>query len=387
MNGFANATGAVPRCGLFLNKGLLRMEQIHASAEIGVGGFAGDDAQAGRGLENAWYPALPSKSLGSKRPVRVVLFGQAYAVYRSADGVPHAVVDRCLHRNAALSDGKVLDGLLRCPYHHWSYDGQGRVAKIPSLPADASLPKRCLRALACRERQGMIWVWPGAAPPRGEPHDIAGVGVPGYRSFHIRKRFDVGIELLLENLLDVTHTTSVHAGWFRTFAGQVMRIRLTSEPYGLSAEYFDDPAKDSALAVLLSPRKSTRGEGRHVDRFYAPNITEVDYQLAGGAHYAITSLCTPIGEHETIADVVVAYRAGAVGALLKPILKPFTNLILEQDVAVLRDVGRAMRAGGEEMPNSTSVDLFGLQMVRARRAMAKGQTLESGTVREIRLVI
>jgi nitrite reductase/ring-hydroxylating ferredoxin subunit len=69
----------------------------------------------------AWMRATPDTALGEDEAVRVELGGRAICLSR-VDGRPVAVEDVCAHREVALSDGLVRDGILTCPGHFWRFD-------------------------------------------------------------------------------------------------------------------------------------------------------------------------------------------------------------------------------------------------------------------------
>ena len=58
--------------------------------------------------------------------------GEKLVVFQSADGVWHALLDKCPHRGASLSLGLVTDdGNLQCRYHGWRFRGDGVCAGCP----------------------------------------------------------------------------------------------------------------------------------------------------------------------------------------------------------------------------------------------------------------
>jgi uncharacterized protein len=105
-----------------------------------------------------FLPLVASAELG-RDPVRVrTTFGEAFVLYRDAAGTPALLSDRCPHRFASLSDGRVRsDGRIACPYHGWHFDHAG-CGKSPTQPERTDCD-----TLACVvvERDGVIW----AAPP------------------------------------------------------------------------------------------------------------------------------------------------------------------------------------------------------------------------------
>lgn len=115
-------------------------------------------------IPNRWYGVLRSAALG-RRPVAVRRLGLPIVLYRRADGSPVALLDRCSHRGAALSRGRVRGDEIECPYHAFRFDGGGRCTAIPCEGPDARIPGGMdVPAFAVREAHGVVWLWWGAAP-------------------------------------------------------------------------------------------------------------------------------------------------------------------------------------------------------------------------------
>lgn len=106
----------------------------------------------------SWHPVAESIQLADG-VLRVDLDGTAWALAR-LDGEVVAFEDRCPHRLAPLSAGWVEDGKLRCGYHGWLFDQDGRCTLIPANGPDGPVPSRaCLRpAPGVRESDGTIWL-------------------------------------------------------------------------------------------------------------------------------------------------------------------------------------------------------------------------------------
>lgn len=99
-------------------------------------------------------PVLLSSQLRGA-PVRVELGGAAFALWRDASGRACAVLDRCPHRFAPLSAGRVrADGRLACGYHGWNFDADGCGAS-PSQPSLRGCEVPSVRTV---ERNGLVWL-------------------------------------------------------------------------------------------------------------------------------------------------------------------------------------------------------------------------------------
>ena len=108
-----------------------------------------------------------------KDPVARTVLGEALVIFRGADGEAAALIDRCAHRNLALSRGKVTAEGLRCAYHGWTWGSDGHCTGIPSSCEPESCRAIRIKAYPVKEQQGFVWVWMAAAeatvPDRDPP--------------------------------------------------------------------------------------------------------------------------------------------------------------------------------------------------------------------------
>src|SRR5947209_2381724 len=84
-------------------------------------------------------------------------FGTDVVLWRDDSGVAcHEAY--CAHLGAHLGVGGSVDGpCIRCPFHGWAYDREGRNVEIPY--ADRPNAKACLRAFPVREHAGVVFAW------------------------------------------------------------------------------------------------------------------------------------------------------------------------------------------------------------------------------------
>ncbi len=109
-------------------------------------------------LFRCWHPVAYGNEVAPDAPFGTTLLNEAIVVWRTADGVPHAMQDLCIHRGTALSLGRIEDDCVVCPYHAWRYDAEGMCVRIPQK-ADASIPTKArVPAYRVVERYSLIWV-------------------------------------------------------------------------------------------------------------------------------------------------------------------------------------------------------------------------------------
>jgi phenylpropionate dioxygenase-like ring-hydroxylating dioxygenase large terminal subunit len=137
------------------------------------------------------------------------LLGRDLAVYRGEDGKAVALEAYCAHMGAHLAEGRVEGNALRCFFHHWRYDAEGRCSDIPCLPG--APPERIrIRCFPVCERYGMLWVWAGDAPLHAvpEPPELAGLEIDALLANRFAKNCHPSVVLV--NAIDEQHFRSVH---------------------------------------------------------------------------------------------------------------------------------------------------------------------------------
>lgn len=160
-------------------------------------------------LKNFWYVAGYDYEVGGT-PLGRMILGEPIVFFRAEGGAPVALEDRCVHRHLPLSMGKLVGGRLQCHYHGLLYDGAGQCVKIPgqnNVPPSAQI-----RRYPVVERYRWLWIWmgdPALADPDKIPDfhwfDDPGWGAKG-RYLHVKANW----QLIVDNLLDLTHVAFVH---------------------------------------------------------------------------------------------------------------------------------------------------------------------------------
>lgn len=165
-------------------------------------------------LRRFWYPVMPMADL-TEQPQSFQLLNQPLVLWRTETGEPAALADRCCHRSAQLSAGKVIEGCVRCPYHGWSYDEEGRCVNVPQMDATETIPMTYrVPAYLCEERYGYAWVCLSKSPLLSLPH-IPEAEVSDNRLItQFYEPWQCSGLRLMENSFDNAHFSIVHAESF-----------------------------------------------------------------------------------------------------------------------------------------------------------------------------
>ncbi len=330
-------------------------------------------------LPHQWFIACRSRELGAG-PLAVTLQGVPVVLFRGSDGVAAALEDRCPHRNAPLSAGRVRGDALQCAYHGWRFGSDGGCVAVPALAAPPEARATRAAAFGCREEDGYVWVYSTAgAEPRAPPPRFPRPDDRRYTT--VRRVLEVRSTLLgaLENALDVPHTAFLHGGLFRTSGGgsdvevEVRRLRDRCE-----AEFLGEPRPEGIAGRLLAPGG---GVVCHVDRFLLPSIAQVEYRLGDASHLVATTAMTPVDDLRTRLFAELTFRVPVPGWLVRPLVTPVAARILRQDARMLALQEDTIRRFGGERFATTEIDVLGPQIWRLLRQAERGEPVpEDGAV-------
>lgn len=160
-------------------------------------------------LRNCWYAAAWGADV-SDAPVACQVLGEKLVLFRTTDGKPAALDDCCPHRLVPLSLGTVNGDTVRCGYHGMCFDVDGTCTEIPGQKA---IPDRArVKAYPVAERLRLIWVWMGdpALADETTVPDLPWLDDSGWSVTGGTIRYNCHYLLLIDNLLDLSHTTFVH---------------------------------------------------------------------------------------------------------------------------------------------------------------------------------
>ncbi|MGH3731995.1 MAG: Rieske 2Fe-2S domain-containing protein [Acidimicrobiales bacterium] len=335
-------------------------------------------------LRDHWYVAALSSEL-TTRPLSRQILDEHVALYRTEDGVPVALADRCPHRGYPLSLGSVEGETLVCGYHGFTFNCDGTCVAVPGQDR---VPSRAdVRAYALVEQGPWIWMWTG----RQDPDYGALPSVPwmtdgnSWTSIAGLATIDAGFDLLVDNLMDLSHETYLHKGSIGT-------PEVASAPIEVEV---DDEASVVRVyrhmnAAECPPFYSrTTGLGGRVDRWQ-----DIEYFSPG--FYMLHSRIAPVGQpplpdgnddhayHMKIFYGLTPANAGRVHdfwavsrdfcldeSYVDDFLRKMQTSVVQEDVDALNILERRALDEVELNEVSVKIDKGGLAARRLLRTMAQ----------------
>jgi phthalate 4,5-dioxygenase len=174
----------------------------------------GPDTPMGALLRRFWSPILLAEELAEPdcTPVRVTVLGEKLVAFRDTSGAVGLLAAYCPHRRANLYWGRNEEHGLRCIYHGWKFDVDGRCVDMPNCPEGVTLKDRVTtQAYPTLERGGIIWAYLGPRELMPEFPNVEILSVPASHRHIIKIVMSCNYLQSIEGDMDLGHTSFLHS--------------------------------------------------------------------------------------------------------------------------------------------------------------------------------
>jgi phthalate 4,5-dioxygenase oxygenase subunit len=187
---------------------MLTKEQNELVCRVGRG------TPMGELMRQYWLPALLSSELPEPdgTPVRVRLLGEDLVAFRDSQARVGLLQANCPHRGAPLAFARNEENGLRCIYHGWKYDVNGRCSAMPNVPSESDFKDRVrLTAYPCVEQHGLIWTYMGSQSPAPPIPRFDFAERTPQQCYFTRQYYECNWLQVLEGDFDPSHSSFLHA--------------------------------------------------------------------------------------------------------------------------------------------------------------------------------
>ena len=314
-------------------------------------------------LKDCWYVAAWDHEIADGFLARTVL-DQPVVLFRSEDGAPVALEDRCCHRHLPLSEGRLVGDTLECGYHGLVFDFDGKCVGVPGQTAIP--PEARVKSYPVVERYRWVWIWMGD-PARADAKlipDYHWNDDPDWVAYGDVYHVEGDYRLMIDNLLDLSHIQFLHAATLgaSTDVDATITVERDDDHVGVSRWVLDTPP-----APLYAEALNTNG---HVDRWqniaYIPPchvVIDAGSAIAGtgapegdrgrGVETYSNHTLTPETEQSTHYFWHHARNFRMDDEALTGRLREMFSSALMEDVVAIRALQRAMNL----MPGAPEVDI------------------------------
>lgn len=120
------------------------------------------------GYDQNWYPIALSTDVEAGEIYGTEFMNGRVIVVRDENGTPQVLSAYCRHLGADLKDGAMVEGKVRCPFHHWDYNAEGQC--VATAVGDKAPARAKLFRFPTQESIGFVWAFNGVEPLYDLPH-------------------------------------------------------------------------------------------------------------------------------------------------------------------------------------------------------------------------
>jgi phenylpropionate dioxygenase-like ring-hydroxylating dioxygenase large terminal subunit len=254
---------------------VISAEQNELMTRVGPG------TAAGRLLRRYWQPVALADEMRGERPVKALrVFGESLVLYRA--GRAHRLIQRhCPHRGADLAYGRLEPDGLRCSFHGWKFDAEGRCVETPAEPEGSRMCEQ-IRPLSYPvvEKSGILFAYLGEGAPPAFPRFDCFVAPEAY-TFAFKGYWDCNWLQALEVGID-----PAHASWLHKYFED-------EDPAASYGRQFRGTSADSQLPISKVLREHDRPEIRVERTDYGMRLQTLRRISDAQTHVRVTNLLFP----------------------------------------------------------------------------------------------
>ena len=255
---------------------MLSQEQNDLITRVGPG------TAAGTLMRRYWQPAALVDELAGNRPIKPIkLFGEDLVIFRDDKGRYGLVGRHCPHRGTDLSKGRLEDGGLRCAFHGWLFDIEGKCLQTPAEPDGSNLCANIRqKAYPVVEKSGILFAYMGPGEPPALPNFDCFVA-PDSHTFAFKGMIDCNWLQSLEVGVDPVHTSFLH------------RFFEDDDPSKSYGKVFRDVTRDSDMPMSRIMREFTRPRIEVETTEYGFRLLTLRQISDASMHVRVTNLMFP----------------------------------------------------------------------------------------------
>ena len=186
-------------------------------------------------LKNAWYVAGWERDLDDGLLARTIC-EEPIVLFRCENGKVGALEDRCCHRSAPLSFGRLKNNEVECGYHGLRFDKTGQCTAIPTQ--NLVPPGARVRSYPALIKNRWIWVWMGDVNKADKEHipNYFFLDSPEWATIEDYFYIECNYQAYIDIQLDQSHSPFVHPDTLGNPAKLKVKPKVTREERALRCE-------------------------------------------------------------------------------------------------------------------------------------------------------
>ena len=284
-------------------------------------------------FKESWHLVALSKDVKIGCAIAREVIGMPIAIFRTREGIG-ALIDRCPHRNYPLSEGRVVNNSIECPYHGWRFGLNGQCENVPGCSLnDTNSDRLKAQMVRIKEKHGGVFVCLSTEGP-DEPDLPPLMGDKNLDHFWWKQGTWVGSSFdAIENVMDPFHTNFIHHGFIRRH-DQRLPVKLQVNCFERSIEMVIEQTRPDYGIMSRALEHGGRAQSR--TRYYPPTTVQACWEGKEKLTLCVTAFFTPVNENSFSPFACFTTPKGAAPAWLKEMLiRLFLAPVIEQDKKAL----------------------------------------------------
>lgn len=322
-------------------------------------------------VRTAWHLVALSSHVRERKIQKVIVAGMPMALFRTSGNIV-ALIDRCPHRNYPLSEGRIVQDSLECPYHGWRFGLSGECLEVPGcILSSQNAVKLGAKSVHSIEAHGGIFVSLAdeRPPPPQLPPDIGDAALDHFwwqQGTWRGRAFDA-----IENVMDPFHTNHLHHGYIRR-RDRRLPVRLHVNSYGNSIDMVIEQTQPD-LGIMS--RFLERDRSRSISRYYPPTVVQARWEGEKKLTLCVTAFFTPATDGTFTPFACFTTPRGLIPNRIKEAaIRLFLNPVVAQDRHALAKQSAVMKDFGFPHFKTGPGDILGNRLHR----LWLGETIPEG---------
>lgn len=323
-------------------------------------------------VRNAWYVVAWSEEVTQEKPLGRDILGKSVVMFRSPDGDPVVMDNRCAHRGFPLSEGRTTERGIQCGYHGFEYDSAGTCVRVPGqwrIP-----PSGRQRAYPVVESHRWIWAWFGE-PELADPATVPNthwMDSPDWDRVTHTRLIGCSAGLLNDNLLDLTHESFLHTSTIGDDAVFENGVTIEVEDNIVSVDRFMPDCYPSPLFAKVTSAETV--DRWHTTEFQLPavhiihaGVVEPRGRREDGFRFEVLNAITPAKQGQSWYFYAFCRNFEVGNEEMNAILTKSQGTVLDEDAWALEHQQQSHENSQEEFEDVLIAQDAGVAM--ARRVM------------------
>jgi len=281
-----------------------------------------------------WIAVLSSSEVKNEQPYGARRLGENMVFWRDKDGKVRALRDLCPHRQALLSQGKVVNGMIKCPYHGFEFDGSGMATLVPAMGKSSSPPDFLkAKSFILHEDHGIIWLWYGSGEPDSPPKYFDDINITSHSEYW--ETWNISFPRAVENQLDVFHLPFVHYNTIGRGNRTLVNGPLVKQLDDLSLIWYTINEVDRGQKPKRGSEIDTKKLNTYL-KFIYPNLWENHIS----ENMKIVAFFAPVDPERTVIYIIYYLKvtgSDAFDTLFAKLGMYFNNYVLHQDRRIVQN--------------------------------------------------